>query len=1120
MNPKKEPTRSLPEKHRDDVPGNIAKAGKKLSARGNASPFARLASLHPQKKTNPTQVEYFKDIVATIREPLVVLDAGLRVLSANRSFYKFFKVKPGETVGSLIYDLGNRQWDIPALRTLLETILPQKAVFNDYEVEHDFPSIGRRILLLNARRIPGPPKEPQWILLAFEDVTMHMRLEHTLQASEERFRGAFETAHESMLLIDKTSGQIVNSNQAAQDLLGWSGRALLKKNLWELGILKDRRQLKQTSVKLEKQGVFWFYNTTILTRQGGHFPADVYLMDKADVIQCNIRDITERKQTDKALVESEERFRSLYENATVGIYRTTPDGQILMANPALVRMLGYGSFEDLSQRDLTKKGYEPEYPREEFRKRIEQEGKVQGLESAWKRKDGATIFVRESAHLVQDENGQPLYYEGTVEDITERKKTEEELIIANKELAFQNEEKEKRAAELSIVVENLKRNEELLRETGALAKVGGAEVNLSDMTLNWTEEMFRTHELEPGRIPSIEEEIDYYAPEARPIIQEAVNHAIATGEGWSLELPFITAKGKHLWIRSMGKPEMKDGKTSRILGVFQDITERKQSEEEIRSRTEELTTLYQLSRLLADAGDLESAIELITRHAVESVHITFACLALLEDSELVTRAVYPVRVLDHELIVGDRQPLTALPVCQRVLDKNEPVILQAGSPEIGSLERLTLQLDFARSVCLVPLLVGGAAQGLSNALGLLILGEARQEKRESFTSGKIHLARSIGDQAGSAIRRFLLRQQAGRRLQQLASLSEIDRTIASSFDLRLSLQMILKHVSEQLEVDAADVLVLNDRLQILEFTAGRGYRTPAMESMRQRLSEGQAGLALRERHIVQIPDVAASGAAFAQPELIKAEHVAAYFAVPLITKGKVNGVLEIYHRTPLNPNAEWLDFLKTLAGQAAIAIDNVHLFDGLQRSNTELALAYDATIEGWSHALELRDKETEGHTLRVADMTVKLARSLGLGEAELAQVRWGVLLHDIGKMGVPDGILLKPGPLTAEEWVVMKKHPTFAYEMLSPIRYLRLALDIPYCHHEKWDGSGYPRGLKGEQIPLVARIFAVVDVWDALISDRPYRLAWPEEKARQLIKTGAGTHFDPQVVKEFLLESG
>jgi HD-GYP domain-containing protein (c-di-GMP phosphodiesterase class II) len=149
-------------------------------------------------------------------------------------------------------------------------------------------------------------------------------------------------------------------------------------------------------------------------------------------------------------------------------------------------------------------------------------------------------------------------------------------------------------------------------------------------------------------------------------------------------------------------------------------------------------------------------------------------------------------------------------------------------------------------------------------------------------------------------------------------------------------------------------------------------------------------------------------------------------------------------------------------------------------------------------------------------MTIKLGRAFGLSEAELVQVRWGALLHDIGKMGVPDGILLKPSPLTDEEWVAMKMHPTFAYEMLSPIRYLRLAMDIPYCHHEKWDGTGYPQGLKGNQIPLVARIFSVVDVWDALNSNRPYRTAWTKEKAREYINSSSGTQFDPQVVDLFM----
>jgi putative nucleotidyltransferase with HDIG domain len=192
------------------------------------------------------------------------------------------------------------------------------------------------------------------------------------------------------------------------------------------------------------------------------------------------------------------------------------------------------------------------------------------------------------------------------------------------------------------------------------------------------------------------------------------------------------------------------------------------------------------------------------------------------------------------------------------------------------------------------------------------------------------------------------------------------------------------------------------------------------------------------------------------------------------------------------------------------------MFDEIQKSNLELSLAYDSTIEGWSRAMDMRDRETEGHSRRVAEMTVRIARELGIRDEELLHIRRGAYLHDMGKMAIPDSILLKPGKLDEEEWKIMKMHPVYAHEMLSPIAYLRQALDIPYYHHERWDGSGYPRGLKGTEIPIAARIFAIVDVWDALRSDRPYRSAWPAEKVYEYIESQAGSHFDPAIVRTFL----
>jgi HD-GYP domain-containing protein (c-di-GMP phosphodiesterase class II) len=270
-----------------------------------------------------------------------------------------------------------------------------------------------------------------------------------------------------------------------------------------------------------------------------------------------------------------------------------------------------------------------------------------------------------------------------------------------------------------------------------------------------------------------------------------------------------------------------------------------------------------------------------------------------------------------------------------------------------------------------------------------------------------------------------------------------------------------------------------------------------------------------ERRTLAFPDLNQSEPLHFQRQLA-GEGFQAYFAVPLVAKGQSKGVLEVFNRRPLEPEPDWLEFLETLAGQAAIALDNSSLFENLQRSNVELAMAYDATIEGWSWALDLRDKETEGHTERVTDLTLLLAATMGFSKEELVYIRRGALLHDIGKMGISDNILLKPGSLAPDEWKTMQMHPVYAYELLSPIAYLRPSLDIPYCHHERWDGTGYPRQLRGVEIPLSARIFSVVDVWDALRSDRPYRAAWSEEEVCNYLLKQKGKHFEPELVDLFL----
>jgi PAS domain S-box-containing protein len=354
------------------------------------------------------------------------------------------------------------------------------------------------------------------------------------------------------------------------------------------------------------------------------------------------------------------------------------------------------------------------------------------------------------------------------------------------------------------------------------------------------------------------------------------------------------------------------------------------------------------------------------------------------------------------------------------------------------------------------------------------------------------------------------------QLDRLAALRAIDMAINSTMDVRVMLGVFLDQVTARLGVDAADILLLSPQSQTLEFASGRGFKTASHVRSRVHLGDDLSGRAVLERRIITIPSLRGSLDRFADASSLAREGFVSYVASPLIAKGQVNGILEIWHRRKLDPDSDWLEFLEVLTGQGAIAIDNAALSEQLHASHSDLILAYDTTLEGWVKALDMRDNETEGHTRRVTDLTVRVAYDYPVHGDQLVHIRRGALLHDIGKMAVPDAILRKPGPLTADEWEIMRRHPVYAYEWLSPIPYLRPALDIPYCHHERWDGSGYPRGLRGESIPLAARLFAVVDVWDALRSDRPYRSGWSKEKVAAYIRERAGQDFDPAIAEIFL----
>lgn len=349
------------------------------------------------------------------------------------------------------------------------------------------------------------------------------------------------------------------------------------------------------------------------------------------------------------------------------------------------------------------------------------------------------------------------------------------------------------------------------------------------------------------------------------------------------------------------------------------------------------------------------------------------------------------------------------------------------------------------------------------------------------------------------------------QIQRLSALHIIDTAIASKQRLPVIMKTIIGQIQMQLSASGVIILIYDAKEDDFTHGFGIGLKQPGSEFI---VGNDYARRVLSQKSPVQIDDI--FGDFGIKHRELMDENAQSFYGIRIDLNTKTLGVLEIFHPDTLEVDEDWLNYVSTLAGQLAIAVETNRLDEGLVNANQVLVQAYEETIEGWARALDLRDHETEGHSRRVTDASVKLARIMGLSDEAVVSIRRGALLHDIGKVGVPDSILLKPGKLTDEEWVVMKKHPQYSYELLSPISFLQSSLDIPYYHHEKWDGSGYPEGLSGQDIPLAARIFAVIDVWDALRSDRPYRKGWTMEAIEDYILSQSGKHFDPKVVEAFI----
>ncbi len=516
-----------------------------------------------------------------------------------------------------------------------------------------------------------------------------------------------------------------------------------------------------------------------------------------------------------------------------------------------------------------------------------------------------------------------------------------------------------------------------------------------------------------------------------------------------------------------------------------------------RQRLMEIEAVHTVSSALRSAQTLEEALPIILD---ELMHLLNAGGAAFETIDTITGETIAELARGAWASVSGLRIPAGSGVSSHVISTGEPYV----SADVIS-DRKVIQLDLFKdlnAVACIPVI----AQ--NRPIGALWIG-----RLTPFHPEEVSLLAAIGEMVGNAIHRMRLNEQTIRRADEFEALFRTSQGLASQWELHSLLETVVSQAMGLLHASGGGIYLYDAKEDDLEVVVAKG---PAMIlGSRLQRGDGMAGRVLKTRKHLIVDDYTEWEN---HSQLYENIPVGAVIEVPIIFAGDLIGVLVAYETD--NSTRKYTEsearLLSLFASQAAGAIRTARLLEELQTTNLQLERAYDTTLEGWARALELRDKETHGHSRRVTNLTLRLARRMDISNSKMIHIRRGVLLHDIGKMGIPDHMLKKTGALSADEWVEMKKHPQYAYDLLSPIAYLRLALEIPYCHHEKWDGTGYPRGLKGKQIPLAARIFAIVDVYDALSFDRPYRKAWSPGQVLDYLREQSGKHFDPAVVDEFL----
>jgi PAS domain S-box-containing protein len=806
---------------------------------------------------------YAESIVGTVREPLLVLDANLKIISANRNFYSTFKVTPGETLGSFIYDLGNKQWDIPKLRELVEEVLPEKEAFDDFEVAHNFQDIGHKIMLLNARQIYRKDIGAKMILLAIEDITERKQLESLLIDSEEQYRRLFETASDGIVLLEKREGKITKANPATEKLLGYTEKESIGNKLQDIGVVLDTSDFQTTMQNLNKSGIINYRNVKVETKSGQNIDTEIYLVDRAKVVQCNIRDVTERKQTQKALKESEKKYRELYDFLPIPVYEMDLEANITSVNRAIYETFG-GTEEDL------KKGFkawtllsleEIEKSKKNIQALLKGE-QITGTEYTMMRLDGS-VFPAIVISSVIYSDGKPVGLRGAIIDITDRKQAEE----------------------------SLRRSEEKYRTILENIEDGYYEVDLNGNFTFFNYSMCRILGYLQKEMMGMNNR-QFTDKENAKKLFKTFNEVYKTGESAKeFDWQIIRKDGTKRYIEvSVSLQKNSSGQPIGFQGIARDITERKQAEDALRESEEKYRTI------LEDMDDVYFEVDI--KGIVTFVNPSSCKMSGYSEEELLGMPFKKISAPDD---------------IEKVMQYFGEIFLtdKTGKPFLWN------------------------------------------------------LVKKNGEQGFFEIVVSLIRDKQGKPI---------------------GFQGIGRDVTERRKAEAV-----------------------------------------------------------------------------------------------------------------------------LQQTLDSLRKSVGATIQVMVSAVEMRDPYTSGHQLRSANLACAIATEMGLPQEKMDGIRMAGSIHDIGKLSIPAEILSKPTKLTNIEFSLIKEHSRSGYEMLKDVESPWPLAQIVYQHHERMDGSGYPRNLKGDEILIEARIMAVADVVEAMASHRPYRPGLGMDAALAEIEKNRGILYDNTV---------